>query len=106
MEHVFFHSLIELGVDISIRDLSRDEGVYLFHSANLVIWFQEDEKVHMRQTTLLIFNGVHQSCHLSIVAFANLLQQGLLLLIEYASHQVWTVHSSLTYMKKFVRIKS
>jgi hypothetical protein len=103
MQHVFFHSLIELGMNISVRNLGRDEGVDMLYSADLIVWFQEDEEMHVRQTVFLIFNGVHQSCNLAIVAITNLLQESLLFLIKYASHQVWTVHSTLTYIRKFVR---
>src|SRR5258708_27088566 len=98
MQHVFVYSLVELGMDISVRNLGRYEGVDLFNGVYLMIWFKEDEEMHVRKTMLLIFDGVDQSCDLSIVAFMNFLQESLLLLIEYASHQVWTVHSVLTYM--------
>jgi hypothetical protein len=98
MQHKFFHSLVKLRMDISVGNLSRDEGVHLLHSPNLIFCIEEDEKVHVWQSALLVFNGVYQSCNLPIVTLADLLQEGLLLLIEYASHQVWTVHSTLPYI--------
>jgi hypothetical protein len=74
VQHVFFDGLIELRMDISVGNLGGDEGVDLFRGPDLVIWLQEDEEVHVRQTTLLVFDGVHQSRDLSIAALSNLLQ--------------------------------
>jgi len=96
MEHEVRDSLIELRMDIWIRNLGRDEGVDLLWGAYLALFMEEDEEVHVRKATLLIFYGVDQSSDLSIVAIANLLQEGLVLLIEHSSHQIRTVNSSLT----------
>jgi hypothetical protein len=96
MEHEVRDSFIELRMDICIRNLGRDEGVDLLWCAYLALFMEEDEEVHVRKATLLIFNGVHQSSNLSKVAISNLLQEGLVLLIEHSSHQVRTVNSSLT----------
>jgi len=96
MEHEVPHSFIELRMEMLIRDLGRDEGVNLLSSTYLVLLLKEDKEVHVRKTTFLIFNGVDQSSNLAIVAIMNLLQECLLLLIKDASHQVWTVNSTLT----------
>jgi hypothetical protein len=98
MEHEFADGFIELWMDVLVRNLGRDEGVDLLCSMYLGLWLKKDEEMHVGETALLIFDGVHQSSNLSKVAIANLLQESLLLLVEYASHQVWTIHRGLTFI--------
>ena len=78
MEHEFGDGSMELGMELGIWNLSKDNGINLFHIMNLIWLLQEDQEMHMRKTTLLVFNGVDKASHLAIVTIMNLLEQGLL----------------------------
>ena len=77
MEHGFGDGSMELGMDLGVWNLSRDNGINLFHIMNLVWLLQEDQEMHMRKTMLLVFNGVDKASHQAIVTIMNLLEQGL-----------------------------
>ena len=97
MEHGFGDGSMELGLNLGIWNLSRDNGINLFYIMNLVWLLQEDQEMHVRKTTLLVFNGVDKASHLAIVAITNYLEQGLLLAMENPCDQIRSIHSSLTY---------
>ena len=97
MEYGFGDGSMELGMDLGIWNLSRDDGINLFHITNLVRLLQEDQEMHVRKTTLLVFNGVDKASHLAIVAITNHLEQGLLFAMENPCDQIRSIHSSLTY---------
>ena len=89
---------MELGMDLGIWNLSRDTGINLFHITNLVWLLQEDQEMHVRKTTLLVFNGVDKA-----VTITNLFKQGLLFAMENPCDQLRPNHSSLTYVCMVVR---
>jgi hypothetical protein len=97
MKHGSGDGSMELGMDLGIWNLSRDDGINLFHSTNLVWLPQENQEMHVRKTTLLVFNDVDKASHLAIVAITNHLEQGLLFGMEYPCDQIRPIHSSLTY---------
>ena len=97
MEHEFGNGSMKLGMDLGVWNLGKDDGINLFYSMNLVWLFQENQEMHVRKTTLLVFNGVDKSSHLAIVAITNLLEQGLLFGMENPSDQIRSIHSSLPY---------
>jgi hypothetical protein len=99
MEHALSDSRVKLWVDIGIRKLSRNDGIHLLHSPDFVLLLQEDEQMHMRKYTLLIFNSVHKTGHLPIIAIMNLLEQCLLFGIEDTCDYIELVHSCLTWMR-------
>ena len=97
MKHGFGNGSMELGMDLGIWNLGRDDGINLFHSTNLVWLLQKNQEMHVRETTLLVFNGVNKASHLAIVTITNLLKQGLLFAMENPCDQIRPIHSSLTY---------
>ena len=97
MKHGFGDGSTELGMELGIWNLSRDDGINLFHIMNLVWLLQENQEMHVRKTTLLVFNGVDKASHLAIVAIMNHFEQSLLFAMENPCDQIRPIHSSLTY---------
>ena len=91
MDHISGDCIIQLRMCNWIWYLSKYECINLLNGQNFVFIFQKDKKMHVRKPMLLIFDGVHQSDHRSIIAFLDLLKQSLLLLIEYTGYQVRSI---------------
>jgi hypothetical protein len=56
---------------------------------------KKDEEVHVRETTLLKFNGMNHCNHSSKEPIMDFLQEGILLLLKHPGHNVRTIRGSL-----------
>jgi hypothetical protein len=59
MKHTCGDGFIEQRITFRIRNLSRDDIVNLGGVTNFVVLVKEDEEMHMRESTLLKFDGVN-----------------------------------------------
>ncbi len=95
MEHVLGDTAVEVGMEIRIWDLSRDQGIDMSSIMNFVGALEEDEEVHVRETTLLEFNGVDTASNFPKQSSFDLSQQGLLLELKDMCHHIRMISSSL-----------
>ena len=65
MHHALCDGGIEGGMGNRVRDLSKDNGVNVSSITYFVLLLQEDEKVDVRQTTLLKLYGKDQAFNIS-----------------------------------------
>ena len=72
MKHILGNNRVKLGIDLRIWKLCRDNGINLLNGRNLVLFFQEDQEMHVRKSTFLIFDSVDKSSHLFKVIVMNL----------------------------------
>jgi hypothetical protein len=95
MKHVLGDSLKEVGLEIRVWQAGRDNAVHMGGIMDLVRGLQEDEKVHMRQATLLELHSVDIPSKFSKQPSLDVFQQCLHLLVEYTCNNVRAISSRL-----------
>jgi len=91
MHHALCDCFIEHWMQLSIRKLSRNQGIDGSSIMNLVGLLEENKKMHMRQTTLLEFDSIDHGSHLAKYAISDIFQQSLHLLMENTCDDIWTI---------------
>ena len=65
MQHKLLDSLIQLRVYTLIRDFSRNKRVDILSCVDLIFLGEENQHMHVWQSSLLILNCIDQSRHLT-----------------------------------------
>jgi hypothetical protein len=91
MEHVLCDTVIELGMEDRIRELCMDNGINMVGVTNFVCRLEKDEEVDVGQATLLELNGVDTSSYFTKQTTFDIIQQGILLLVEDTCNNVRTI---------------
>jgi hypothetical protein len=97
VDHVLLDQLKQLWLSILIRHLSRQQGIHIIWSAQLVVRVEKENHVHVRKATLLELNGVNPSHHYTKTASLDVSNQAIHLGMEDANHQVRAISCSLTF---------
>jgi hypothetical protein len=93
----------ELRLSFFIRKFCRDEAINILWSAELGIWMEKDNHVHVRKSTFLKFNSPDSSnstTHNTL--FVDVCKKLLHFGMKNTNNEIWTVSGNLAWEESFL----
>ena len=103
MDHTLCDCGIEHGMSDRVRDLSRDNGVYMSGITDLELLPQKDEEVDVRETTLLKLYGEDKALNIAKETILYVFERSFDLLSKDTCDNVRSIRGGLMF-PRLIRI--